>query len=207
MVQGFSQNLNVRPQSNRINESIQAQNKEEVAEHENEVVSSIETLRAAIDDIQDEVGGRIRVRAKDSGVARADVEEHTPLQTAQVEQPEIESNSAKFQQNAQFNTHDHGQDAATTVAGQMAAILSDEELEKLKKKKSGKGVSSTLSEKLDILGKLEGDFKTFRFKDPEKQKVVDEFFENLGRIKNLKNRLTQLENIERKHESKKQPGQ
>ena len=203
MVQGFSQNQNIQPQ-NRTAEAFQAQNKDEAMARQTDVDESMATIRGAINDIQDEVAGKVKVRSRDAGVGQKDVEEHHTMQQLQQAQPEIESNAEKFQKSTQFNTHDH-QEESTTVASQIAGILADEELEKLKKKGGKK--STTLMEKLDILGKLEGDFKLFKFKDPEKQKVVDEFFDNLSRIKNLKKRLNQLEHIEREHEAKKRRDQ
>lgn len=199
MVQGmFQPNIN-RP-SGHGNVNHQAEQLAKANEHVSELKESIGALKSELADLKEEIGGRVRIRDKDSGVSRKDADDHRSQSSQNHSTDSIESNKQQFQKQASMNTHDHGEKSNATAASQAAGLLADDELERLKKKSNSKG---SLLDKLGLLSKLEGDFSGFKFKDPEKQKVVDEFFDNLSRIKHLKNRMSQLEHIEREHEAKK----
>jgi len=114
-------------------------------------------------------------------------------------------NSAAIQSNAEENQTKAGLDQQPQLANQAketnaAAALNEAALEKLKKDtKQKKG----LEEKMEMLATLEADFQGLQFKDPEQQRVVQEFFENVDRFRRMKKRLKQLVFMEEEYEEKK----
>jgi hypothetical protein len=74
------------------------------------------------------------------------------------------------------------------LLAEMAAVMTEEEVERKKKSERKK---SKFEEKMDKLGKLEGQIDVEQL-DQQEKGIVQEFFDNMARIKNLRHRLKQL---------------
>ncbi|MBT5954500.1 hypothetical protein HOG98_07245 [bacterium] len=74
------------------------------------------------------------------------------------------------------------------LLAEMAAVMTEEEVERKKKSERKK---SKFEEKMDKLGKLEGQIDVEQL-DQQEKGIVQEFFDNMARIKHLRHRLKQL---------------
>ncbi|MFC1617054.1 hypothetical protein ACFL2K_02430 [Candidatus Margulisiibacteriota bacterium] len=119
------------------------------------------------------------------------------VQQQQSKKGKIETQEQK-QQMTEFLTKGEKQEQGVSAEkmGAFAALIEDEKLKKARKKPK-----LEFEKKLELLASLEDDFNTIDL-NPEDKEVVDQFFDKMGRIKHLKARLRQLENIERRHQEK-----
>lgn len=77
----------------------------------------------------------------------------------------------------------------------LAAFISDEEDKKVKKRKKSK-----LDEKLEMLMGLESLIMDAEIEDEDDRAAVEQFFNNMTRIRNMRGRLKQLEETEKRYE-------
>jgi hypothetical protein len=190
-------------QLDNISQRIVQTNLEKADAKADQVAEIKQTIISAIADLKEEVMVFTQGLKKDKNVEKPDDKSEkrdikSELKEQQIKQQgQIEKSDESFQQRAEFLTKG-GQKimASEDEMGQFAAaILQDDNIKKTDKKNKTK---TKLEEKLEMLASLEGDFKNIDF-GPEDKEVVEEFFDRLNRMKNLKTRLKQLENMEKKY--------
>lgn len=127
------------------------------------------------------------------------LEDHHAHEEENAKTQKIQRQGGDFDQQAQFLTKDQKKEFAKMpeeVAAAAASLLEEENVKKKKKLDTSK---SKLEEKLEFFSTLEDDFKNLNLK-PEDKELVEGFFSNLSRIKNLKTRLKQLTHLEEKYD-------
>jgi len=164
-----------------------------------------DTIVAAIVDLKEEVmiySQGIRNKGKNIdqvddkktiGQELKDIQDQNQVQQTS----KIEHSDAHFEKRAEFVKENlkSTQMNSDEIGEFAASILQDANIKKTKKQNS----LGTLEKKLELLASLEPDFKALNLAGEEKE-VVEEFFDKMARMKNLKNRLTQLDHIEKKHQ-------
>lgn len=161
-----------------------------------------DAIKSAITDLKEEVMVFSQGIKKSKAVEQPNVDKTISEkaqelnENQQVQQQQMIEESDQKQQNLEFSAKGRptGHEASETVGEFAAAILQDTNIKKMDKKTRAK-----LEEKLELLASLEEDFKGMDF-TPEQKEMIEEFFDKMARMKNLKNRLHQLEILEKHHE-------
>lgn len=94
------------------------------------------------------------------------------------------------------NLLDKGKDGAAEVLAATAAAIEEEKEKELKFKRK----RMSFQKKLDEMEKLEEVFSDVKLEDPEQQAQLDKFFQNMQTLRQLQNKLTQLDHQEEKYE-------
>jgi len=178
---------------------------EKMAEVENEDIES--HVKEAIIDLKEEIGvyseglnaKALRRTNQKEEKSSPLLEEHHAHEEEQSNTQKIQRQGGEFDQQAQFLTKDQKKELGKMPDELAAATASLLEEENIKKKKKLDTSKSKLEEKLEFFSTLEDDFKNLNLK-PEDRELVEGFFGNLARIKNLKTRLKQLTYLEEKYE-------
>ncbi len=172
---------------------------EDNAELQNQIKASITDLKEEIEIYSEGFKNPAIKQAgkKSAGSTSEILDEH--LEKLVEKHEEVKDQKIDSEQKSEFLTKDlkkEGKPVEEEMSSAVAALLEEDNVKK--KKKVGEG-KSKLEEKIEYLSTLENDFKNLDLK-PEDKELVEQFFDRLSRIKNLKNRLKQLEFLEAKYE-------
>ena len=149
------------------------------------------SLKNAITDLKEEIQGVKRGKniekpstPDETKDTKADLKEafsknaQTRIQDSSQNQLKADM-AAKRQGNIEVPTED--------VAEAFAGILAEDDIKKKKK-----GDKTSFEQKLERFEKMEEVFKDVEFADPQQAQALQEFFDNIGRLKNLKSMFKQL---------------
>lgn len=169
-------------------QAYQAQNRENAQDAAQDRKDAFHFLKSLVTDLKEEITAV--KKHKKTEQPDADIEEQMldKFEDMEPEYDQIKTDPNDFEQKSEFlsDKNRNDQNAEEIKARSAAAYEGDKIKQKNKRKKS------SFEEKLEKLGKLEELFKNSEIVDPDQKEQINQFFENMDRIKFGKQRLKQL---------------